>query len=157
MYMFLLLLMLIYLRLISMSLVGLLMGKLEVQLCNARSIEQNKMMVEEPGPKSYVDSTAVILLSKEDMGGRGIKNGDNVKVTTKFGTVVVSAYETDETKKGLALMPNGPWFNSITDPDMDVTGNNSCYVLNASIETTKEEVLDTEKLFEKLLGKETDE
>ncbi|MGQ9720867.1 MAG: molybdopterin dinucleotide binding domain-containing protein [Candidatus Jordarchaeum sp.] len=140
-----------------MSLTGLLMGKLEVKLCNARSIEQNKMMVEEPGEKSYVESTAVILLSKEDMGSRGFKNGDNVKVTTKFGKVIVKAYETDETKKGLALMPNGPWFNSIMDPDIDVTGNNSCYVLKASIETTKEEVLNTEKLFATLLGKDADE
>ncbi|MEX2705877.1 MAG: molybdopterin dinucleotide binding domain-containing protein [Candidatus Freyrarchaeum guaymaensis] len=140
-----------------MSLVGLLMGKLEVQLCNARSIEQNMMMVEKPGPKSYTDSTAVVLLNKEDMDRFAIKNGDNVKVTTKFGSVVVKAYETDETKKGLALMPNGPWLNSIIDPDMDVTGNNSCYVLKASIETTKEEVLDADKLLEKLLGKDADE
>jgi formylmethanofuran dehydrogenase subunit D len=140
-----------------MSLVGLLMGKLEVQLCNARSIEQNKMMVKEPGSKSYVESTAVVLLSKEDMDRYGIKNGDSVRVTTKFGVVVVKAYQTDETKKGIALMPNGPWFNSITDPDIDITGNNSYYVLKASIEATSEEVLDTEKLFAKLLGKDANE
>jgi len=140
-----------------MSLAGLLLGKLEVRLCNARSLEQNKMMVEKPGSKSYVDSTAVVLLSKEDMGRYGLKNGDTVKVTTKFGAVVVKAYQTDETKKGLALMPNGPWFNSITDPDIDVTGYNSYYVLNAGIETTNEEVLDTEKLFGKLLGKDANE
>ncbi len=140
-----------------MSLVGLLMGKLEILLCNARSIEQNRMMVENPDPKSYVDSTAVILMNKEDMGSRGIKNGDCVKVTTKFGSVVVKAYQTDETKKGLALMPNGPWLNAIIDPDIDVTGSNSCYVLKASIETTKEEVLDPEKLFGKLLGKDAND
>ncbi|WXG41088.1 MAG: molybdopterin dinucleotide binding domain-containing protein [Candidatus Freyarchaeum deiterrae] len=140
-----------------MSLVGLLMGKMELRLCNARSLEQNKMMVEKPGSKSYVESTAVVLLGKDDMGHYGLKNGDTVKVTTKFGTVVVKAYQTDETKKGIALMPNGPWFNSITDPDIDVTGFNSYYVLNASIETTNEEVLDTEKFFEKLLREDAHE
>ncbi|MEM2144570.1 MAG: molybdopterin dinucleotide binding domain-containing protein [Candidatus Jordarchaeaceae archaeon] len=140
-----------------MSLVGLLMGKLEVRLCNARSLEQNKMMVKEPGSKSYVESTAVVLLSKEDMDRYAIKNGDRVKVTTKFGSVIVRAYQTDETKKGIALMPNGPWFNSITDPEIDVTGYASLYVLNARIETTTEEVMDAEKLFEKLLGKDADE
>nr|MDO8080156.1 molybdopterin dinucleotide binding domain-containing protein [Candidatus Freyarchaeota archaeon] len=133
------------------------MGKLEVRLCNARSLEQNKMMVKEPGSKSYVESTAVVLLSKEDMDRYGIKNGDSVKVTTKFGAVVVKAYQTDETKKGIALMPNGPWFNSIADPDIDTTGNNSYYVLNAGIEATNEEVLGTEKLFGKLLGKDANE
>lgn len=133
------------------------MGKLEVRLCNARSLEQNKMMVKEPGSKSYVESTAVVLLSKEDMDRYAIKNGDRVKVTTKFGSVIVRAYQTDETKKGIALMPNGPWFNSITDPEIDVTGYASLYVLNARIETTTEEVMDAEKLFEKLLGKDADE
>lgn len=133
------------------------MGKMEVRLCNARSLEQNKMMVKEPGSKSYVESTAVVLLRKEDMDRYGIKNGDKVKVTTKFGAVVVKAYQTDETKKGIALMPNGPWFNSITDPDIDATGNNSYYVLNAAIEATSEEVLDTEKLFAKILGKDANE
>lgn len=136
-----------------MSLVGLLMGKLEVRLCNARSLEQNKMMVKEPGSKSYVESTAVVLLSKEDMDRYAIKNGDRVRVATKFGSVVVRAYQTDETKKGIALMPNGPWFNSITDPEIDITGYASYYVLNARIETTTEEVMDAEKL----LGKDANE
>jgi len=71
--------------------------------------------------------------------------------------VVVKAYQTDETKKGVALMPNGPWFNSITDPDIDATGYASYYVLNARIEATTEEVMNAEKLFEKMLGKDVNE
>nr|HDO80991.1 hypothetical protein [Candidatus Bathyarchaeota archaeon] len=84
--------------------------------------------------------------SKEDMGKNGVKNGDKVKVTTDHGNVVVKAYESDETKPGLALMPNGPWFNAISEKDIQVTWGEHYYLVKATLEVTSSEVTTLEEI-----------
>lgn len=133
-----------------MSLLRLLAPRMEINICGVRSVEQSIGKAER-GLEGYIETTAVILMHKEDMGKIGLKNGDRVKVSSAYGTVVVKAYETDETKPGLALMPNGPWFNIITEGDIQVTWGNHYYLVRATLEATSKEVTRLEEIEERLL------
>ncbi|MBS7288155.1 MAG: hypothetical protein KIH01_05290 [Candidatus Freyarchaeota archaeon] len=128
-----------------MSLLRLLAPKTEINICGVRSIEQSIGKAER-GLEGYIETTAVILMHKEDMGKVGVKNGDRVKVSSAYGTVIVKAYETDETNPGLALMPNGPWFNAITEGDIQVTWGGHYYLVRATLEATNKEVTRLEEI-----------
>ncbi len=134
-----------------MSLLKLLVPKVEIAICSVRSVEQSIGKAER-GLKGYIETTAVILMNKKDMSKIGVKNGDNIKISSASGTVIVKVYETDETKPGLALMPNGPWFNAILEGDMQVTWGKHYYFVKAIVEATSGEVTKFEELEELFLG-----
>jgi len=132
---------------LKLSLLRLLVPKTEIDVCSVRSVEQSIGKAEK-GLEGYIETTAVILMHKEDMRKMGVKNGGKVKVSSAYGSVVVKVYETDETRPGLALMPNGPWFNAITGGDIQVTWGDHYYLVKAMLETTDKEVTRLEEIEE---------
>lgn len=96
---------------------------IEVTLITGRTIGQGESMEKSKLSSEYTKNTAVCELDPEDMASLGIKEGDNVKVSSKAGEVIVKAAETDQGPHvGIAFIPLGPWANAITGAGSDSTG-----------------------------------
>jgi formylmethanofuran dehydrogenase subunit D len=88
--------------------------KLTVILITGRTIDQGVGKEMGKGSKEYFDSSALCFIDEADMKKLGIKSGSNVKVTSKYGSVIVKAtknpYGSDP---GLIFIPCGLWANAI--------------------------------------------
>jgi len=88
--------------------------KLKVTLITGRTIDQGVGKERGKGSKEYFDNAAVCFLDAQDMKKLGIRNGTNVKVTTKYGSVVVKCLKYPRgTLIGMIFMPCGTWTNAI--------------------------------------------
>ncbi len=61
---------------------------------------------------------------------------------TEYGEVVVKAAASKKSHPNVAFIPMGPWANAVTDPGTDYTGMPSFKGIKATVESTKEKVLD---------------
>ncbi|ADG13785.1 tungsten-dependent formylmethanofuran dehydrogenase subunit FwdD [Methanocaldococcus infernus] len=101
----------------------------------------------------YVKAAAVVYINEEDMEKLGIKEGDNVKVKSDWGEVVLKAKKAIERNpEGYVYVPMGPWANLLVSPEThstgmpDLKGFPDLYV---TIEKTNEEVLDMKRLMKR--------
>lgn len=89
--------------------------KLQATLITGRTIEQGVGKELGKGSVEYYDSCAVCFFDKQDMQKLGIKNGSTVKVTSKYGSVIVKAQRYAwGTNPGMVFIPCGSWANCIT-------------------------------------------
>jgi formylmethanofuran dehydrogenase subunit D len=89
--------------------------KLRATLITGRTIEQGVGKELGKGSIEYYDSCAVCFFDKSDMIKLGIKNGSIVKVTSKYGSVIVKAQRYPwGTNPGMVFIPCGSWANAIT-------------------------------------------
>ena len=96
---------------------------IEVTLITGRTIEQGETMEISKLSDEYTKATAICELDAEDMTQLGIKDGDNVKVSSDTGSVILVARDaTQGPHQGIAFIPMGPWANSITGTGSDSTG-----------------------------------
>ena len=92
--------------------------KLRATLITGRTIEQGVGKEMGKGSIEYYDSAAVCFFDKSDMIKLGIKNGSTVKVSSKWGSVIVKAQRYPwGTMPGMVFMPCGLWANAITGDD----------------------------------------
>ncbi len=88
--------------------------KLTAILITGRTIDQGVGKEMGKGSKEYFDSSALCFIDESDMKKLGIKSRSNVKVTSKYGSVIVKAaknpYGSDP---GLIFIPCGLWANAI--------------------------------------------
>ena len=89
--------------------------KLRAILITGRTIEQGVGKELGKGSVEYYDSCAVCFFNKTDMIKLGIKNGSIVKVTSKYGSVIVKAQKYQwGVNPGMVFIPCGSWANAIT-------------------------------------------
>ena len=89
--------------------------KLHATLITGRTIEQGVGKELGKGSIEYFESCAVCFFDKSDMVKLGIKSGSTVRVTSKFGSVVVKAQRYPwGTHPGMVFMPCGSWANVVT-------------------------------------------
>jgi formylmethanofuran dehydrogenase subunit D len=89
--------------------------KLRATLITGRTIEQGVGKELGKGSVEYYDSCAVCFFDKSDMLKLGVKNGSIVKVTSKYGSVMVKAQKYPwGTNPGMVFIPCGSWANVIT-------------------------------------------
>ncbi len=89
--------------------------KLRATLITGRTIEQGVGKELGKGSIEYYESSAVCFFDKSDMIKLGIKNNSTVKVTSKFGSVVVKAQKYPwGSMSGMVFIPCGLWANAIT-------------------------------------------
>jgi formylmethanofuran dehydrogenase subunit D len=92
--------------------------KLRATLITGRTIEQGVGKELGKGSVEYYDSCAVCFFDKSDMQKLGIRNGSIVKVTSKYGSVIVKAQKYPwGTNPGMVFIPCGSWANVITGDD----------------------------------------
>jgi len=88
--------------------------KFRATLITGRTIEQGVGKEMGKGSQEYYDSSAVIFLDKEDLVKLGIRVRMNVKVTSKYGSVIVRAKKNPySSNPGIVFMPCGSWANVI--------------------------------------------
>ncbi|MDR1992748.1 MAG: molybdopterin dinucleotide-binding protein [Nitrososphaerota archaeon] len=88
--------------------------KLLATLITGRTIEQGVGKEKGKGSEEYFDSCAVCFFDKSDMLSLGIKNGSTVRVTSKYGSVIVKAKKYRwGTTPGMVFMPCGSWANVV--------------------------------------------
>lgn len=104
--------------------------------------------------KEYFESVSICEMDPEDMKELDIRENQNIKVTTDFGSVVVKAVESLRAPHHkIAYIPYGPWASLVVNPRTHGTGMPSLKGIPAVIESSSEEVLELSELLEKYYGK----
>jgi len=88
--------------------------KLRAILITGRTIDQGVGKEMGKGSKEYFDSSSICVIDEADMKKLGIKSRANVKVTSKYGSVIVKATKNPYgSNPGLVFIPCGLWANAI--------------------------------------------
>ncbi len=118
------------------------MPKLKVTLLTGRTIGQGQGKEYGKLSEEYWQSVAICEMDPDDIKRLKIKEGQNVKITSDFGSVVVKAVESERAPHpGSAFIPLGPWANLLVNPRTHGTGMPSFKGISAEIEPApKEEV-----------------
>ena len=88
--------------------------KLRAILITGRTIDQGVGKEMGKGSKEYFDSSSICVIDEADMKKLGIKSRANVKVTSKYGSVIVKAVKNPYgSNPGLVFIPCGLWANAI--------------------------------------------
>jgi formylmethanofuran dehydrogenase subunit D len=88
--------------------------KLRATLITGRTIDQGVGKEMGKGSTEYFESASICFLDKADMIQLGIKNGTNVHVSSKYGSVIVKAKKSPHgANPGLVFIPCGLWANAI--------------------------------------------
>ena len=121
---------------------------LRVTLLTGRSLGQASGKVSGKFSENYIRNVAVCELNPEDLRSLGISPGQNVRVTTETGSVVVRAAIASQTfHKGIAFMPYGPWVNMITSSKTYGTGMPSLKDIQAEVSAASDQsILDLRTL-----------
>ncbi len=92
--------------------------KLHATLITGRTIEQGVGKEMGKGSQEYYDSCSVCFFDKSDMTKLGVKAGQTVKVTSKFGSVILTAQKYQwGTMPGMVFIPCGLWANAVCGDD----------------------------------------
>jgi formylmethanofuran dehydrogenase subunit D len=129
--------------------------KLRATLITGRTIEQGVGKELGKGSVEYYDSCAVCFFDKSDMLKLAIKNGSIVKVTSKFGSVIVKAQKYPwGTNPGMVFIPCGSWANCVTGDDTYSMGMPLFKGFPVEVESAPNEpVLTLEQLLMKQFGR----
>lgn len=125
---------------------------IEVNLTTARTIAQGQAIEGGKNLDAYRKAAGIAELDPADMEKLGAAEGDTVKVVTQFGEVLVSAVRSKHAPhKGTALIPLGPWANTVMNPDTSSTGMPFLKNVPAVLEVARgEKVLNAQELVRKL-------
>lgn len=122
-------------------------------LNTGRTVWQGQAIESGKDLKMYVDAAAICHMNKEQLDELGLKDGDNIKVESEYGDVVVKAVLTKETlPEGMIYIPMGPWANRVIRPNTDSTATPSFKNVPVVVTPTDDEVLDMPTLM-KVYGK----
>jgi formylmethanofuran dehydrogenase subunit D len=115
---------------------------LRVTLLSGRSLGQAKGKVTGKFSEEYLRNVAVCELNPEDLKSLGISPGQNVRVTTKTGSVVVrAAIASQSAQRGIIFMPYGPWVNMVIASETYGTGMPSLKGIEAEVTAAPNEKL----------------
>jgi formylmethanofuran dehydrogenase subunit D len=129
---------------------------MKVTLITGRTVAQGEAMEKGKIEEGFTRACAVIELDPEDMGKLGVYEGDEVRVKTEAGEVVVAARKSrDAPHPGVAFMPLGPWANAVVGGGTASTGMPPFKGIKAEITPAKgERILSAEELVAQIYGKE---
>lgn len=127
------------------------MPKLKVSLLTGRTIDQGKGKEYGKLSREYWESVTICFLDPEDLKFLEVKENENIKVTTKSGSVVMKAVKSARTPHPrIAFIPYGPWASIIMNQKTHGTGMPSLKGIPAEIEPApKEKVLSLSELLNK--------
>jgi formylmethanofuran dehydrogenase subunit D len=92
--------------------------KIQLTLITARTVDEGVGKEMGKGSKKYFETAAVCFMDLYDMGRLGIRNNTNVKVTTKYGSVIVKCKKCPRgSMPGILFMPCGLWANAVCGDD----------------------------------------
>lgn len=129
--------------------------KLRATLITGRTIEQGVGKEMGKGSIEYFDSCSVCFFDKADMIKLGIKNGSTVKVSSKYGSVIVKAERYPwGTNPGMVFIPCGSWANAICGDETFSMGMPLFKGFPVEVEPApNEQVLTLDELLKKQYGR----
>jgi len=134
-----------------------LMGqqKLRVTLLTGRTIEQGVGKEQGKSSQMYFEACSMVYMDGNDMKKLGVKNGQNVLITTSDGSVVLKAVKYPRAATpGLVFIPYGPWANAVCSNATTSIGMPSFKGTPAEIEPAPDQpVLTIEQLFKSEFGR----
>jgi len=102
----------------------------------------------------YKASCAALNMTEEDMQTLGVEPGQSVRVTSPYGSVVLTAVKTKEPRVGIVFIPGGPWANQLICPDTVGTGMPNFKGCEVEVQLAPtEKVLDLKELIEVSCGR----
>jgi formylmethanofuran dehydrogenase subunit D len=131
-------------------------SKLNVTLLTGRTIEQGVGKECGKASKDYFESVAVCYVDPESLKRLGTKEGNNVRVSTDYGSVIVEALKSPRgPHPSVIFIPYGAWANAVVNPETDSIGMPSLKGIPAEIEpATDKVVLGLRELLREQFGKE---
>ncbi len=122
-------------------------------LLTGRSLKQGMGKEVSKTSDRYKESVSICEVHPNDMENAGLKEGDLIRVTTKFGSVVVKCVPSDHIPKpGIIFIPYGPYASSLIGISTDSTGMPTFKGASAEVEAAPEEkVLDIKQLLTNLV------
>ena len=126
------------------------MAKMNATLITGRSIPKGMGKEYRKLTEKYRYSVTVCEMNEKDMAVLNVKPGNNIKLTTECGSIIVKVVKPiQEVPPGVIYVPYGPWINMIMASATDGTGMPSLKGITVEVESTSEDV---EKL-EEILGR----
>ena len=128
---------------------------IKVNLITGRSLAQGRTKELGKLSEEYLNSVAICEFNPDDLKKAGIAPGQNVKIITNFGDVIVKAIEAKQLlDSGVAFMPYGPWAEFVINPETHGTGMPSYKGIEATIEPAQnDKVLTIEEIVKNFLRK----
>jgi formylmethanofuran dehydrogenase subunit D len=133
-----------------------LLPKLKVTLLTGRTLRQGQGKEYGKLSERYWKSVVICEIDPEDMKSLRVKEGQNVKITTDYGSVVVIAVKSLRAPHlGVIFVPYGPWASVVVNPKTHGTGMPSFKGIDAVIEPAPDEkVLQLPELLRQQFKKE---
>ncbi len=128
--------------------------RMDVVLITGRTVYQGAEKERGKLGSDYWDTVRACFLDPEDARALGVRDGDPVRVSTPFGSLVLKARVVREGRqKGIIFVPYGPWASILADPETHGTGMPSLKGIRATIEPAPgEEPLGLRELLERFYG-----
>jgi len=119
-----------------------------VSLAEAKGKEHGKLS------REYKEGVAVCEMDEADMRVVGVEAGQNVRVTSKYGSVVIKAAKAKEPSPGLIFIPVGAWVNQVIGPETYGSGMPDFKGVAVEVEAAlMEPVLDLKDLLKSAYGR----
>ena len=97
--------------------------KLRVSLLTGRTIEQGTGKETGKFSEKYLESVSVCQMDPGDIKVLRVKENENIKVTTEFGSVIMKVVESRRAPhSGVVFVPYGPWASVLANPETHGTG-----------------------------------
>jgi len=108
---------------------------LKVVLVTGRTLRQGVGKESGKTSERYRSSVSVCEMHPEDIENLSIKAGDNVRVTTNYGSIVVkSMSSTQFTERGIIYIPYGPYASCVLSSETDSSGMPTFKGISATVE-----------------------
>ncbi len=108
-------------------------------LISGRTLQQGKSLEVGKTSEEYFRNVAVAFMNEDDMEAIGVEEGKTVRVSTRFGSTVVSCKKS-KLDRGMIFMPFGPWTSVLTGADTQGTGMPDSKGIEAEVATTDEKL-----------------
>ena len=117
-----------------------------IKIISRRDVFQASACEEDRFSDECQEMSALIVLDASQMKHMGTRDGVNVRLISKWGSVVVRARASPrEEQKGLGFMVNGPWVNALFS-DETPGGIPSFKYIEAKITISKDEITSIQEL-----------
>jgi formylmethanofuran dehydrogenase subunit D len=118
----------------------------DIRIITRRDVFQASVCEEDRFSDECLELSALIVLDTAEMKRMGIRDRTNVRLTSKWGSVVVRARASpSEEQKGLGFMVNGPWVNTLVS-DETTDGIPSFKDIEAKITISKDGITSIQEL-----------
>ena len=105
----------------DMALGDFLFPHAELKLVIARSFQADVESAKDILSKEFLESAALVRLSKGDLQRLGLKDGGHASIKSKAGSIVLAVYVDEKVPESTAVIPYGPWALALVPVPKDDT------------------------------------